>query len=112
MFLAFPEKSLWHSLDQQLSQILGFIFQKIAIVSSNNIRIRKQMPIGKDDFSMFILFCFQECKFNVGSYIHDATQIFFTGTYGHPVVATPHLLDLVLEPVIQRTLLMDFEVLE
>ena len=27
----------------------------------------------------------QECKFNVGSYIHDATQIFFTGTFGHDV---------------------------
>ena len=30
-------------------------------------------------------FFLQECKFNVGSYIHDATQIFFTGTYGHDV---------------------------
>eukprot|EP00094_Tigriopus_californicus_P002620 TCALIF_02532-PA protein Name:"Similar to GABRG2 Gamma-aminobutyric acid receptor subunit gamma-2 (Gallus gallus)" AED:0.06 eAED:0.06 QI:0/0.66/0.25/0.75/1/0.75/4/0/253 len=27
----------------------------------------------------------QECKFNVGSYIHDATQIFFNGTFGHDV---------------------------
>ena len=27
----------------------------------------------------------QECKFYVGSYIHDATQIFFTGTFGHDV---------------------------
>ncbi len=27
----------------------------------------------------------QECKFNVGSYIHDATQIDFSGTYGHDV---------------------------
>ncbi len=31
-------------------------------------------------------FCFQECKFNVGSYIHDASQIEFTGTFGHDVV--------------------------
>lgn len=28
----------------------------------------------------------QECKFNVGSYIHDATQIQFSGTFGHDVV--------------------------
>ncbi len=28
---------------------------------------------------------FQECKFHVGSYIHDATQISFTGTFGHDV---------------------------
>ncbi len=27
----------------------------------------------------------KECKFNVGSYIHDATQIMFTGTFGHDV---------------------------
>nr|XP_040571567.1 glycine receptor subunit alpha-2-like isoform X2 [Lepeophtheirus salmonis] len=27
----------------------------------------------------------QECKFHVGSYIHDASQIYFTGTYGHDV---------------------------
>ena len=32
-----------------------------------------------------LLVLFQECKFNVGSYIHDATQIYFTGTYGHDV---------------------------
>ena len=30
--------------------------------------------------------CFQECKFHVGSYIHDATQIHFTGTFGHDTV--------------------------
>ena len=29
---------------------------------------------------------FQECKFQVGSYIHDATQISFTGTFGHDTV--------------------------
>ena len=28
-------------------------------------------------------FLLQECKFQVGSYIHDATQISFTGTFGH-----------------------------
>ena len=28
----------------------------------------------------------KECKFHVGSYIHDATQIQFTGTFGHDTV--------------------------
>ena len=28
----------------------------------------------------------QECKFQVGCYIHDATQIWFNGTFGHDTV--------------------------
>ena len=32
------------------------------------------------------VFSLQECKFLVGSYIHDATQISFTGTFGHDTV--------------------------
>ena len=33
----------------------------------------------------FVIF-FQECEFKVGSYIHDATQIFFNGSFGHDTV--------------------------
>lgn len=35
--------------------------------------------------SLKISSAFQECRFLVGSYIHDASQIFFTGKFGHDV---------------------------
>ena len=36
--------------------------------------------------SLLINLFFQECKFQVGCYIHDATQIWFNGTFGHDTV--------------------------
>ena len=44
-----------------------------------------ELLIRTTHFFNFLSFRFQDCKFNVGSYIHDATQIYFTGTYGHDV---------------------------
>ena len=34
---------------------------------------------------MASLFFIQTCKFTVGSYIHDSTQIYFNGSFGHDI---------------------------
>ena len=49
-------------------------------LSENRPKSSQECGLSKKD-----MFIFQECKFSVGSYIHDATQIYFTGSFGHDV---------------------------
>ena len=81
------------SVMYRLIQLLYFsVFQKrkFQVGSIVTFSISMMFKLGQTCWNMICqmkwfkhVSLFQECKFQVGSYIHDATQISFTGTFGH-----------------------------